>query len=128
MVFDFEVQEKYVEELITDGDLEDTALTKNIYDLNYELFDPILNVGGFFVMFAFTLGLMCLSVILKVLWKAFSSLKASLSHEGGNPTIRNDEVKHEETPTAPKQRQLVDEERSLTEDILGATSGKLLNK
>lgn len=101
-MFDFEAQENFVDEMITDGKLqEDTALTRNIYDLGFEQFDPILNVGGLYIMFAVTMALMSLSVLLKVWWNSVKSLKSivkSVFREGGEIIGREHEAKNEDIP------------------------------
>ena len=72
LIFDFEPDEEYVNELLTYDKLEDTSMGSNIYDLGFETFNPILNSGGFFVMYSATLVLMGVLLAVKLVVKLAS--------------------------------------------------------
>lgn len=76
LIYDFDTELDLIDEMTTDGKLSDTVLKRNIYDLGFEQFDPILNTGGLYIMFFMTLGFMTVSIICKKVWSLMKIMRA----------------------------------------------------
>jgi hypothetical protein len=87
LMFNFEADEEFVNELLVNDMLDETSIGSNIFDLGFETFNPILNSGGFYIIYLFTLILMGIILSIKAgsyaLKKAVKILRLPASNEGG---------------------------------------------
>ena len=81
LIWDTSTDYDYVDSLILTG--EKTVLSSQIQEVGFETFNPILNVGGLFVMFVITAG----SMVLFLPSSLYSFYKSRTSYEGGRPTV-----------------------------------------
>lgn len=113
LMFDFNADENYVFEKLTNGTLEN--LDQKIYDLGFESFDPIRNSGGLFIFYLFAVSfitlIVCISIVLMIYRKR---CKRRTSAEGGQ------ENQPSPTPYNKLMRKLKKKARSIVESIMVA--------
>jgi hypothetical protein len=89
LIFDFEPDEEYINDLLINDKLDSTSMGANIYDLGFETFNPILNSGGFYIIYIATLMLMGAIILVKVVSKMMIIISSHMptapaTQEGGS--------------------------------------------
>jgi len=80
LVWDMSMEYDYVDELLLSG--KETVLSVHILEIGFDTFNPILNVGGLFVLFSIMGAQMAIALVVSILWILLKKLSATL-FEGG---------------------------------------------